>query len=132
MKDVELPPPTGDEELPELQPELIATIMHTEEEGLVIESQPHRVYNYLFPEDKVDKFANASSAAPAVVQDVVVPLLIPNKLEASAMSDELQAATAAIHNVAIPPTENAYAETANATGPKSKNIAKREDFIILK
>lgn len=121
-----MPQPQADEEMPELQPELIATIMHTEEEGLAIESQPNQVYDYLFPDEKVDKYASASSAAPVVVQDVVVPLNIPGRMEATALSDELQEAAATIHNVSIAPTENAYVEITKQESPKVKNIAKRK------
>lgn len=126
-----MPQPTGDEELPELQPELIATVMHTEEEGLVIESQPNCVYNYLFPEDKADQLTSASSAAPAVVQDVLIPLTIPTKMHESVMSDELQAASVAIHDVAITPTENAYSEVTKGSKPKVQNFAKRNQFVLL-
>lgn len=99
--------------------------MHTEEVGVAIQSQPNQVYDVLFPQDKTETFANASSVAPAIVQDVIIPLEIPGGMEAGAMSDELQAVAVAVHSIAVPPTENAYAETVKTESPKVQNIAKR-------
>lgn len=126
-----MPPPNADEEVPELQPELIAAIMHTEEAGIPIESKPNQVYDYLFPEDKVEKFANASSAAPAVVQDVIIPLSLPPRMEASAMSDQLEAIVAMVQSAIVQPSNSIFADTTKSDRPKVNNFAKRKFVFLL-
>lgn len=99
--------------------------MHTEEIGLAMDSQPNRVYNYLFPDAKTEHFLDVGSAAPAIMQDVVIPVGVPDNMQADAMSDEMKEATISVQNVDILPPESTFNDSVlKKDVVKVKNVAK--------
>lgn len=44
----------ADEAQEEMQPELAAAVMHTEEKGMAMAAPPNQMYNYLFPDSEGD------------------------------------------------------------------------------
>lgn len=67
------------EEAPEdLQPEMLAAIMHTEEQGLAMAAPPIQLYKILFPDEGEPGSIPVSSVVPAPLQDVVVPTSAPD------------------------------------------------------
>ncbi|KAF2884512.1 hypothetical protein ILUMI_21657 [Ignelater luminosus] len=83
-------PATADEHKEEVQPEVVAALMHTEERGLDMEAPPSNVYNYLFPDSKNELVIKISSVAPAPLQNVVVPVDVPPDLHAAGVTPEIQ------------------------------------------
>lgn len=99
--------------------------MHTEETGLAMDSQPKRVYNYLFPDANVEHFIEVGSAAPAIMQDIMIPVGVPANMQAEAMSDEMKNATISVQNVNILPPESSFADSVlKKDVVKVKNVAK--------
>lgn len=112
------------EDAPEdLQPEMLAAIMHTEEQGLAMAAPPTRLYNFLFPEGGETNSIPVSSVVPAPLQDVVVPTSVPREFHVGVDSEQLQQAQAtAAEKVQLSPrkpTDGMYAEATQGQVPKS-------------
>lgn len=76
-----------------MQPELMATIMHTEEKGMDMLAEPTTVYTYLFPdsEDLGPDVIEINSAAPAPLHDVAVPShKLPEAFYSNSLNSELE------------------------------------------
>lgn len=114
-----------EEEQEEVQPEVLASIMHTEEQGIDLGTQPTKMYNYLFPEEKTEPVMDVSSAAPKHLQDVVVPTSVPSNLHASAItSDIAQVVIATQSGAGEKPPDNIYSEVVmKKEPPKVQNVA---------
>lgn len=119
------PEPSPDQETEEIPPEVVATIMHTEETRAGLESQPALMYQVLFPEVQDATMMTVNSVAPAPLQDVLVPNQLPDQFHVQgANNTEVQAAITSVETTGeIKPAGNAFVETA---GEKPiKNTARR-------
>lgn len=111
------------EDAPEdLQPEMLAAIMHTEEQGLAMAAPPTQLYNYLFPEGGADASIPVSSVIAAPLQDVVVPTSVPKELHITVNNEDLQQAQAStaekVQASPRKPTDSMYAEANQGQVPQ--------------
>lgn len=112
------------EELPEdIQPEMLAAIMHTEEQGIAMAAPPTQLYNFLFPDGGEGNSIPVSSVVPAPLQDVVVPTSTPREFFTGVDSDELQQAQASVaeklQTSPRRPRDSMYAEANQGQVPRS-------------
>ncbi|XP_063217277.1 uncharacterized protein LOC134528028 [Bacillus rossius redtenbacheri] len=71
----------NDEEYEELQPEVAAAIMHTEERGVKLGAPPRQIYNQLFQASREEPLLPVGSLAPCAsrFKDVMIPLVPPTE-----------------------------------------------------
>ncbi|KRT83157.1 hypothetical protein AMK59_3908, partial [Oryctes borbonicus] len=121
-----VPEPSPDQEQEEVQPEMMATIMFTEESKLGLESQPAEMYDLLFPEKRDGTMMTVNSVAPAPLQDILVPHQLPENFHATGATPEIQTAISTVEVKGdSKPSGNAFCETAGEQ-TKIKNIARRK------
>lgn len=120
--DVDMP----ENEQEDVQPEILAKIMHTEETGLDLTAQPTTMYKRLFPEEGQEEQQKVDvSVAASQMQDVVVPTSTPSELHVNAVNPEIAQAVVATGAGTNPLPDNIYAEMVmKKEGPKVSNVAK--------
>lgn len=115
-----------DDEQDEMQPEVAAAIMHTEERGLTMASSPAHMYNYLFPNEDADPLIAISSVAPAPLQDVVVPTSTPRGLVKKGITREVEQAAETSKRDQNLPVADIFSQSVLQKGsPNISNIASR-------
>lgn len=119
------PQPTADEEQEEVQPELMASIMHTEEIGVTLGTKPVQMYNFLFPEERTEEVINVSNVAPNPLEDAVVPLMVASQLQVQGVTHEVTVAAEEItKEYETPPADDIYTEqVVKREGPRVQNVA---------
>lgn len=120
------PEPNADQEQEEAQPEMMATIMYTEETKIGLEAHPAQMYDILFPDQKDTTMMTVSSVVPIQLQDVLVPHQLPEEFHQQGANQEIQDVIAHVETKGeIKPAGNAFCE---ATGQQVtiKNAAKRK------
>lgn len=115
----------NDDEQEEMQPEVAAAIMHTEERGLTMASSPAHMYNYLFPNEAAGPLIGISSVAPAPLQDVVIPTSTPRGLVKKGITREVEQAAETSKR-----DENLPVADIFGGSPNISNIATRGTYIV--
>lgn len=103
------------EEAPEdLQPEMLAAIMYTEEQGMAMAQPPTQLYKILFPDEGEMGSIPVSSVVPAPLQDVVVPTSVAPDWYGGLTREELEQTMATVterlQTSQKKPTDSMYAE----------------------
>ncbi|KAK5644492.1 hypothetical protein RI129_005792 [Pyrocoelia pectoralis] len=125
---IEYPPISADEAPAEVQPELMAAIMHTEEKGLSLESPPSNVYNYLYPDIQDDLTIKVKPVAPRPMQKVVVPENIPFSMLSETVPPEVEYLATTTKDSSRPsPTDDIFSRSVlrGNVQPKINNTAVR-------
>lgn len=119
------PEPSPDQEQEEAEPEMLATLMHTEETRIGLEAHPMQMYDMLFPDGKDHVMMTVNSVAPSPLQDILVPNQLPEEFHFSGINPDIETAVATAEiKGESKPAGNAFSE-ATGQNAQTKNTAKR-------
>ncbi|XP_066999968.2 uncharacterized protein [Anabrus simplex] len=102
----------------EIQPEVAAAIMHTEEQGLPMGSAPSALYAILFAEHQEDSVVPVGSAGPPPHQDLVIPLSAPRLAHHSMDVEDAALLASAVKNTTKRPKDCIFSEHLEKSGDK--------------
>ncbi|XP_022903379.2 uncharacterized protein [Onthophagus taurus] len=130
--------------LDEISPELLAAMIHTEEQGMDMVSEPTHIYTLLFPDDNElgPDVMEVNSAAPAPLDDVAVPShTLPEAFYNNSVNPELERAILETEGQGKRPSAAGFSEYQEKKQPgcdqsevlieriKTKHVKKREPQI---
>lgn len=125
-----------EEDIEEMQPEVAAAIMHTEEKGMRLDVSPNKMYQHLFPkgsDPEALQNIDLSSVVPAPHHDVVVPVDAFEALFRSGITPEVEEAAKDAKKTRHQPVTDIFSESVlHNEQPKVSNIAKGTGIIYFR